>query len=51
LPFQGREHQGKKVVVVKDQNEKGEKDGKNSMDGEIHLIVLRGEMELEFFRK
>jgi hypothetical protein len=36
---------------VKEENEKGEKAGKKSMDGEVHLIALRQEMELEFVQK
>ncbi len=39
----------KKVVVVKDTNEEDDKVGKNWVDGEVlHLIVLKGEMELKF---
>jgi hypothetical protein len=39
----------KKAIVVKDKNEEGDKVGKNWVDGEIlHLIVLKGEMELKF---
>ncbi len=38
----------KKVIVVKDENEKGEKAKNNWVDGEVlHLIALTGEMELE----
>jgi hypothetical protein len=33
---------------VKNENEKV---GKNLADGEVHLIVIRGEMELEFVQK
>jgi hypothetical protein len=39
----------KKAVVVKDEDEKAEKARKNLVDGEmLHLITLRGKMELEF---
>ncbi len=38
----------KKVIVVKDKNEKGDKAKKNWVDGQLHLIALRGKMELEF---
>jgi hypothetical protein len=35
--------------MLKDKNEKDEKVGKHYVDGEVlHLIDLRGEMELEF---
>ncbi len=38
----------KKAVVVKDENEEGDKARKNWVDGEVlHLIVLRGEMKLK----
>jgi hypothetical protein len=33
----------------KNENEKGEKVGKNLVNGEaLHLIILRGKMELKF---
>jgi len=39
----------KKLVVMKDEDEGGDKVGKNWVDVEIvHLIVLKGEMELIF---
>ncbi len=39
----------KKAVVMKDTNEEDNKVGKNWVDGEVlHLIVLKGEMELKF---
>jgi hypothetical protein len=37
------------VVVVKDEDEEGEKDRKNWVDGKVlHFIAPRGEMEFEF---
>ncbi len=47
FPFQRRKHQGKRPLWwnLKDENEEGEKVGKNSVDGEaLHLIILKGEM-------
>ncbi len=42
----------KKAIVMKDTNEKDDKVGKNWVDGEVlHLIVLKGEMELKFAPK
>ncbi len=39
----------KKVVVVKDKDEEVDKAKKNWVDGKIlHLIALRGKMELKF---
>jgi hypothetical protein len=51
FPFQRRKHQGRRLLWwnFKDENEKGEKVGKNLVDGEaLHLIILRGKMGLKF---
>jgi hypothetical protein len=46
VPIPKKKVPRKKVIVVKD---KDEKSWKNWLDGEVlHLIALRGEMELEF---
>jgi hypothetical protein len=39
----------KRTIMMKDENEKGKKFRKHWVDGEVlHLIGLKGEMELEF---
>jgi hypothetical protein len=39
----------KRMIMMKDENEKDEKIGKHYVDGEVlQLIGLRGKMELEF---
>jgi hypothetical protein len=49
VPIPKKKTPRKKVVVVKDKDEKGNKVGKNWVDGEVlHLITLKGEMEFEF---
>jgi hypothetical protein len=38
----------RKAIVVKDENEKGEKTKNNWVDGEVlHLIAIKGEIKLE----
>ncbi len=49
VPIPKKKAPRKKVVVVKDNDEEGDKVGKNWVDGEVlHPIALRGQMEFEF---
>jgi hypothetical protein len=49
VPIPKKKTLRKKVVVVKDKDEEGDKARKNWEDGEVlHPIALRGKMEFEF---
>ncbi len=49
VPIPKKKAPNKNTIVMKNENEKGEKVGKNWVDDEIlHLIAIGREMELEF---
>jgi hypothetical protein len=49
IPIPNKRTLRKKAIVIKDENEEGDKARKNWVDGEVlHLIALRGELEPKF---
>jgi hypothetical protein len=49
VPIPMKKTPKKKAVVVKDEDEEGDKAGKKWVDVEtLHFIALKGEMELDF---